>query len=521
MLNYILKSLIIILSLVFLLKIYLKIFKVYQLNGYQIIKTLNFMVMSKLNIFSLVMLVIFNLTYIIFYNNNLCLFILALLNIIISIVYIFKTEQNVNNKNNLVFTKRFSRFFILFLILNLSFLITFSFIIKTNSIYFLYVNFYLISILAFIISHFLILPLEILIKKFYILKAKNKIKKMKNLKVIGITGSFAKTSVKNYVYELLKTKYKVCKTQKSYNTEMGFTKVILNDLKDDDEILILEYGADHVHDIERLCKIVKPNYSIITGVTNQHLKTFKTLNNIILTKYELVKNTDKNGFVIFNGDNKISKDYYDKTNITKYLVGSSSEFDLFSKDVNIDYNGSTFKLSDNKNLEIEVQTKLLGRHNVINLMLALCMALKLGVDLNEIISKVKDIRPTEHRLNLLESAGKYILDDSFNANSIGVYYALEVLKTFKNNKIVITGGIVELGENQYEENYKLGKALKEFDVVVITNFINKKALLDGLGDYENKVFVVSNLNEAIKIIEPYFKIGDCVLFLNDLPDNYK
>ena len=149
------------------------------------------------------------------------------------------------------------------------------------------------------------------------------------------------------------------------------------------------------------------------------------------------------------------------------------------------------------------------------------MTLKLGVNINEIKDVVKNINPPPHRLNLIENNGKFILDDSFNANTEGVYYALDVLKTFKNKKIVITCGIVELGKDQYAENFKLGQNLKEFDVVIITNLTNKVALSEGLKGSNNKVYYANNLALATEILKTEFNSKDCVLFLNDLPDNYK
>lgn len=513
------KIILILFNFVFILLTYKHVHKNYQLNGYNITKTLGNIIINSNNAYILFFLVIFNLLYIISYDYFTILFAFSFAceALILSVNLKGNKEEE---KNKLVFTKRFTRFFVLFLLLNLTVLILTLFI-KEYFIYFVYINYYLISILLFALSHFLLLPIELIIKKIYILKAKNKIKKMPNLLIIGITGSFGKTSVKNYVYEFLKTKYKVCKTQKSFNTEMGFTKVILNDLKIDDEILILEYGADHIHDINKLCKIAKPDFSIITGVTNQHLKTFKTFENIIATKYELVENTNKNGFVVFNKDNEITKDFYNKTNIKKFLVSSKSKADLYAKNIILNIDGTDFTLKGKDNLNINIHTKLLGKHNVINLLLSISLALNFQIGINEIVETIKKIEPVEHRLNLIENNGRFILDDSFNANNVGVYSALEVLKTFKGKRIVITGGIVELGDKEYEENYKLGNALKDFDVVIITNFINKTALLDGLKHHKNKVFAVGSLNGALKILQNNFNKGDCVLFLNDLPDNYE
>lgn len=495
---------------------YKNIFKNYQLKMYFLFDTIKSLEFKQLQGYLLEITIFFNVL-LIFLTRLKFVYIVLSVFFVLSFLIILK-NQSKTNKNKLVFTKRFSRFFVLFIILNLLvFGFSIYFLFKTKYFALIFANCFLINFLVFIFAHILICPLETLIKSFYIQKAKKKLKTMPNLKVVAITGSYAKTSVKNYLYDMLKTKYKVCKSQKSYNTQMGITKVILNDLTQDDEILILEMGADRLHDINKICKIVKPDYSIVTGVTNQHLKTFKTIDNIIKTKYELIENTKTSGEVVLNGENKITYDFYKKTTLRKNLVGSHSNF--YAENIKATYQGSTFTLIDGEN-KIDITTKLLGKHNIQNLLLSIKMAQILGVNLNEIVKVIEKIEPVEHRLNLIENSGKYILDDSFNSNPIGAKYALEVLKNFPNKKIVITPGLVELGKDAYKQNYILGEMLKDIDYIIITNKTNRTAILDGLGEKQNNVFVVENLKEATTKLNEFFSTGDCVLFLNDLPDCY-
>lgn len=493
-----------------------KIFKNYQLKMYYILDTFSSLKFNNLESYLLEITIFFNVLFA-FLTKLSFVYLSLFVFFSLSFLIILKNSTK-NNKNKLNFTKRFIRFFVLFILLNLfvfSFLIFFLF--KTKYFALIFANMFLINFVIFLFSHILILPIEFIIKSYYIKKSKNKLKKCKNLKVVAITGSYAKTSVKNYLYELLKNKYKVCKSPKSFNTQMGITKTIINNLKLDDEILILEMGADRVHDINKICKIVKPDYSIITAVVNQHLKTFKNFNNIVKTKYELIENTKKDGVVVLNGENKTTTDFYEVTSLKKYLVGKNSTF--YAKNIKTTFKGTTFNLiSDDKCLEIN--TKLLGKHNVENLLLAIKMAEILGVNLNVIAKVVEKIKPVEHRLNLIENAGKFILDDSFNTNSVGAKCAIEVLKEFPNKKIVITPGIVELGKDSYKENFMLGELLKEIDYIIITNKTNQVALLDGLNDRRKNVFVVENLTEATTKLNEFFNVGDCVLFLNDLPDCY-
>lgn len=504
----------------FVLNLYfLKIFKIYQLKQYFFIQVFKNFKVTICDVFLIINCLIFNILIFFSRQNFYILSSILLVFYLLNLLFVLKFKQK-NQKNRLVFTKRFMRFFVLYNLFSLSFFSLSVFLLIKNLVFaFFFVNFLILGYLIFIFTHLCIFPIEKLIKQFYIKKAKKKLKAMKNLIVVGITGSFAKTSVKNFLYEMLKSKFKVCKSQKSFNTDMGITKVVLNDLKFDDEILILEYGADRNHDIKKLCKIVSPNYSIITGVNSQHLNTFKRLENIINTKYELVENTKNDGVVVFNGDNEITKQFYDKTNnLKKFKVGLNLENDLFAENIVTTISGTFFNVNIN-NKKYFLHTKLFGKHNVLNLLLAIKMTLVLGVEIEDIIKSIERIEQVPHRLNLIINEDKYILDDSFNANIDGVKSALEVLKIFPNKKYVITGGLVELGKKSYEENVKLGKMLASFDGVVITNKTNQKALLDGLKNSKN-VYVADSLNEAVKKLNEFFSAYDCVLFLNDLPDCY-
>ncbi len=521
------------------------VLKNYQLCGYKFNFLFQKLKQNDLFFAKFAMLIFVNIALI--FSNNIYI-IFCLIFAFLLTVFILQFCQKKPQKNKLVFTKRFVRYFVLTNLLLLIYLVLICIFVKNVIVFkYLFLNFWLISFFILMISHILILPLEKLIKQFYIKKAQKKLKKMPNLKIIAITGSFAKTSVKNYLAEMLKTKYKVCASPNSFNTEMGVTKVILNYLKNDDQILILEFGADHNHDIKKLCKIAMPDYAILTGVTNQHLKTFKTFYNLIKTKFELVKFAKKDATFVFNFDNKITRNFYERCHSkNKYLVSIDAYFDntfynnfeeneqksgtkkiekpfskinLFARLIECKFNETTFYLCS-QNEPIFCKTKLLGKHNITNILLSAQMAQILGVSLNEISKVIQTLSPAPHRLNLIENAGKYILDDSFNANPEGVKMAISVLKTFGGKKIVITPGLVELGNEQEKENIILGKLLKEIDYVFVVGKTNKNAILKGLENSKNKIYCCENLDEATQKLKSVFFEGDCVLFLNDLPDNY-
>ena len=345
--------------------------------------------------------------------------------------------------------------------------------------------------------------------------------------MIAVTGSYGKTSTKNYLCEMLKTKYEVLCSPNSYNTPMGVTKTILEYLKPYHQILILEMGADHNNDIYKLCKIASPNISIITAVGAQHLKTFKIIDNIINTKFQLVLGTQANGFFVTNTSNKICKLYFENSPILSYDVNFENNNDKkqpYAKISNVttNENGMTFNLKIDDKV-INFQTKLLGEFNAINISLACVVAKKLGVKVEEIKNVVKNLKPTLHRLSLSKlKNGAVIIDDSFNSNPEGAKFACNVLKSFnKKHKVVITCGMVELGEKQAAENYEFGKLLAEFDEVLIVNKLNYKAINSGIlfmGGKSAKCY--KNFVDAYSYLTKKLNKNFVVLIENDLTDSY-
>lgn len=377
------------------------------------------------------------------------------------------------------------------------------------------------------IAHGLLVPFENLNSLRYVSKAKRKLKKFPNLIKIGITGSFGKTSTKYILNTILSENYSVCITPHSFNTPMGITRVVLDYLKPNHDVLITEMGAKQVGDIKYLCDIVKPQYGIITSVGNQHLATFGTLENIAKTKYELVNSLPKeDSIAVFNGDNKGSFKLYEKCDINKILTSISDENAYATaKNIKISNKGISFILSIN-NQEIECTTKLVGKHNLENILMSSALAYNLGLSMEQIRVGISKLQPINHRLEIKKENGITIIDDSYNSNVEGSVCALDVLKLFKNNrKIVITPGLVELGQMEKEENINFGKNIASVaDIVIVVNKTNMEYIKEGLISEnfpeENILFVSSLIEGRIKLKEIAQK-GDVILFENDLPDNYR
>ncbi|MEL7604578.1 MAG: UDP-N-acetylmuramoyl-tripeptide--D-alanyl-D-alanine ligase [Sedimentibacter saalensis] len=371
-------------------------------------------------------------------------------------------------------------------------------------------------------------PLEKNINQKYYTVASNKIKSMKNVKSIGITGSYGKTSTKFFSATILSEKYKVLNTPESYNTPMGISKIINNDLDENFDIFIAELGATKVGDIDEVAKLTNPEIGIITSIGPCHLETFKSIDNIMRTKYELIENLPDDGVAIFNYDNEYVKKLADKTFKEKILYGIENieDTDVFATDIKVSSKGSTFSLCINGLGTIECETRLLGAHNIHNILAGAAIAKVMGLTLQEIKMGISKIESVEHRLQLIDpGTGVIVIDDAFNSNPDGAKAALDVLDSFKDNrKIIVTPGMVELGEIEEKENEKFGENIaKVCDIAILVGKKRTTPIYNGLKRKtfnEDNLYVVNSLDEASELMKTLTKVGDVVLFENDLPDTY-
>lgn len=377
-----------------------------------------------------------------------------------------------------------------------------------------------------IISNFINSPIEYFGKQRYINQAKQILKQMPNLTVIGVTGSYGKTSVKNFLAKTLGTKYEVLTTPLNYNTTMGVVKTIRENLKPIHQIFICEMGATKPGDIKEICDIVKPTIGVITSIGPQHLESFKSIENIINTKFELANSVKENGGITFlNFDNEYLAKQPLENNTFTYGINNTNlnynAFDLYSSS-----RGLTFKMHDNtSNNDIEFKTKLIGKHNVINLAVAIGVAKHLGISFEKSAHAIREIRSVEHRLELLPHGDFTIIDDSYNSNPISSKSALDTLAEFEGTKIIITPGLIELGNDEKKYNFEFGKYMTNIcDYIFLVNSNSAKSILEGINSTsfnKNKIFTVNTPQEAIAQISNLKIEGKITALLeNDLPDNY-
>lgn len=383
--------------------------------------------------------------------------------------------------------------------------------------------------LTVILANLLLTPIQKTINAFYLFSAKRRLRQFGPI-VVGITGSYGKTSTKYFLHTLLSERYRTLKTPQSFNTLMGICRVINNDLQPQHEVFIVEMGAYSRGVIRELADFVHPQIGILTAIGPQHLERFKTLENIEATKYELIESLPNSGVAVFNNDDRRCRRLADRTHgvkVLRYGVESSqSGLSMWAEGIKQDVHGLSFTLVDSEGNHATTHTMLMGQHNVLNILGAASVALEMGLSLEDIAKAIAKIQPVPHRLQLLHGAGGVtVIDDSYNSNPIGAIEALEVLQEFKTGKrVLVTPGMIELGEVEAAQNEAFGaRAARICDYVLLVGPKQTLAITRGLEREQfpsERIYIVRDLTEATSKLQQIIQAGDVVLFENDLPDLY-
>jgi len=344
--------------------------------------------------------------------------------------------------------------------------------------------------------------------------------KEKKLIRIGVVGSYGKTSVKNILKTLLAEKYAVIETPQSYNTPIGIAKTVFSDGFENAEVLIAEMGARKQGDIAELCAMVEPDFAIFTGVCAQHIHTFGSVENAFAEKSEIIKS---GAFTICSESLRARvENAFDEEHIAETVLFAGAER---VKDERYLPTETQFTLCLGEE-EIKVSTPLLSHAAVENITLAATLAYEcLGLSVEQIQQGISKLAPIPHRLQLLKSGGAYILDDGYNSNPEGAKEAIAALSRFAGRKCVVTPGLVECGILEETLNAELGETLAKasLDKVILVGDTLvgavKTGYLTAVGNVD-ALSVVKTLDEAKDLLSKWVGEGDCVLFLNDLPDVY-
>ena len=377
-------------------------------------------------------------------------------------------------------------------------------------------------------------PAESRIRRHYLALASERIKMLDPV-VVAVVGSFGKTSTKHILAELLQPHVNTLPTRKSFNTLMGVTRVINEDLLPENRIFIVEMDAYAPGEIAAISDLVHPKVAIITAIGPQHMERFGTVDRIAGALYEVAAALPADGtLILYTGDESgaalAQRARNDQRHLIRYAPandGDNVDADVIASSIRVDAHGSTFRWRwEALGLDRQVAIPLLGRHQVANVSAALAAVHVLGYSVDDAIAAAAKLEQVEHRLQLMATAGPLtVIDDSYNANPVGVHNGLEVLAAMPGaHKFLITPGLVELGSVEDEENRRYGAhAARVCDHVIVMSAKTSAALCAGLregGMSEDRIHVVETLDEATRLLQTLSRPGDVVLFANDLPDTY-
>lgn len=370
-------------------------------------------------------------------------------------------------------------------------------------------------------------PVEHTVQEGFKRQARKHLASRPDLKIVAITGSYGKTSVKFILAELLRQRYEVLATPSSYNTPMGICTVINQHLKPHHQVLVLEMGMRYAGDIAELCAIARPEVALVTTVGVAHLETMGSIEAIAREKGSLLKHMKPGGLAVLNGDNAWTREMQgvQGQTVTASVDGNEGA-DFQARHIRYSRKGVHFTVVERATGETaEVESRLLGSHNVLNLLLAMATARAMGLRLRQIAHAVARVQPVEHRLKLREENGLVVIDDAFNSNPVGARGAVDVLSQMEGGqRIIVTPGMVELGERQAEENRAFGAYVaSRVDYAVLVGPKQTAPIREGLeeaGFPPDRAVVVRSLKEAQAWLAENAKPGDIVLYENDLPDQY-
>lgn len=384
---------------------------------------------------------------------------------------------------------------------------------------------FLFNNLVIVLINIINIPIEKLIGLYFKNKSIKKLESFKSLEVIGITGSYGKTSSKNILGDILNVKYNALKSPKNYNTPFGLMITINEYLTKYHDYFIAEMGACKTKEIKELCDLVKPKYGILTKIGKSHLETFKSVENIIKTKFELIESLPENGVGILNADDELQVNYELKNNCQIIWIGieNKQKSNIYADNIKLSSKGTTFTVHfKNNKKSIDFETKLLGKANIYNILASIALGDTLGLTTEELVLGVSKVKPVEHRLNIKPYYDMYLIDDAYNANIEGAKMALDVLNLFKGKKIVITSGIIELGEKAYEINKDLGLYMaNNTDIAILIGEKQTKPIYDGLKEKkfnENNIYVFNSIQDGLNILNSLKEKETYILLQSDLPD---
>lgn len=380
-------------------------------------------------------------------------------------------------------------------------------------------------------ADWLMAPVQTAINASFSRRARSKLVEVGPV-VVGVTGSFGKTSTKFAIAGVLGAPRSAFATPGSYNTPMGVVRAINEGLEAGHSYLVVEMGAYREGDIAELCSFVRPAIGVLTAIGPAHLERFGSMEAIRRAKYEIVESLPDDGIAVMNTDDLTVRGLADTTErvrVVRYGLDPSGSPDVTARDHGFSPSGTTATIIDAGGGELQISTRLLGEHAIRHILAAVAVARSQGIPLAELGPRIAALEPVEHRLQLIPGAGGVtVIDDAYNSNPAGAAAALDVLADFDeseaNRIVVVTPGIVELGELQAQENEAFGRAAAAIaDYLIVVGRVNRAAIVAGASGPTAKAEVITTdtLDEATERLKTILRPGDVVLFENDLPDQYE
>ncbi|MEM6645778.1 MAG: UDP-N-acetylmuramoyl-tripeptide--D-alanyl-D-alanine ligase [Bacteroidota bacterium] len=370
-------------------------------------------------------------------------------------------------------------------------------------------------------------PVETSIQNGFKRQARATLQRRADLTVLGITGSYGKTSVKFIVAEILKQRYNVLATPGSYNTPMGICLVVNTMLKPEHQMLILEMGIRHPGDMRELCEIAQPQIGIVSNIGIAHLETMGAQDNIAQEKGTMLEYLPSDGSMILNQDDPRVAAMDARApgrRAWRVSVDGTADADITARDIRYGPEGARFIVRDETGTEHPFRTTLLGKHNVQNILLGVAVGRSLGLRLRQIAHAVERIAPVAHRLALRQEGPITVIDDAFNSNPTGAKNAVEILGQFEGTRAIVTPGMVELGERHYAENFALGQHIaRHADLAVLVGEQQTAPIQAGLREAaypDDQIKIFNSLFDARDYVNTHLPPGSVVLYENDLPDQY-
>lgn len=459
-------------------------------------------------------------------DTEILLFLFFALSLMV-IVTTFERMKKEQTKKPLVVTKRVRRLIyttallygIFYLLIGISFK-------KTN----LYLYFTLLGMSGYFnyfviwLANIINKPIEKYVFYYYKQKAISKLHSMSDMPVIGITGSYGKTSSKNILADILNVKYNAFPTPKNFNTTYGMINTINNYLDKFSDYFIAEMGAFKRGEIKEICDLVHPKYGILTRIGTAHLESFGSRENIQKGKFELIESLPSDGIGILNADDAYQKSYALKNECKIVWIGIDNETaDVRATNIKLSYKGTSFDvIFKNDKKKYHFETRLLGKANVYNILAGIALGKELGIPVEQLILGVKRVNSIEHRLELKKYGNINLIDDAYNANPDGSKMAVEVLSMMPGKKIIVTPGMIELGLDQYQYNKTFGEQIADVvDEVILIGEKQTKAIQDGLACKKFKtkhIHILNDVKLAFPLMQELAEKETYVLLENDLPD---